>query len=232
MIWEAPGDWVGSPCLRQFHKEPKPLEVRRRGRWSLLSQLRLRPRHEHWMARLCVPHRLLHVQRRRLERTLHLGRHRLTSERVSRAATPAPTLGAVAPAAAAAATPSAAAAPAPIAAAAAATAAAAAAAAATPNSAAAAAAAPTAAPAPAAAAWAPAARPHTRRLAYAVPPLHARLASPDWTKPAPDPPQAAAETAQGSAALNEKYAGKTSFVTSTFSLSVGNKEPARQRDET
>ena len=57
------------------------------------------------------------------------------------------------------------------------------------------------------------------------------LASPDWMKLATDGPQAAAETARGSTALNEKYAGETSFVTWTFSLSVGNKEPARQRDE-
>ena len=50
-------------------------------------------------------------------------------------------------------------------------------------------------------------------------------------KTVPDVPQAGAETAQGSTALNEKYAGESSFVTWTFSLSVGNKEPARQRDE-
>ena len=62
--------------------------------------------------------------------------------------------------------------------------------------------------------------------------LFYHLASPDWMKPATDGPQAATETARGSTALNEKYAGETSFVTWTFSLSVGNKEPARQRDET
>ena len=157
MVGKTPRDWADTPCLRQFLKEPKPLKLRRRGRWLLPSQLRLRPRHEDRLTRLRFPHRLLNLQRWRLKRTFHHAWHWLTGERVSRTAAAA--LAVVAPIAAAAAVPIVAAA-----AAAATTAATTAAAAAAPSSAAAAVAATTAAPAPTVAA-APPARPRTRRPA-------------------------------------------------------------------